>query len=106
MEFNFARVWHLLGLAHLAIEGYQRVLALGEQIQTESQNKIPQPLTTNADPADSSDVVKEDTHHAGQVGIRFVEDFSREAAVALQNIFALSGDLESAREVTSKFLVI
>lgn len=105
MEFNFARVWHLLGLAHLAIEGYQRVLAIGEQIQTESQNKIPQP-TTDADPANSSDVMKEDTHHAGQVGIRFVEDFSREAAVALQNIFALSGDLESAREVTSKFLVI
>jgi general transcription factor 3C polypeptide 3 (transcription factor C subunit 4) len=98
MEFNFARVWHLLGLAHLAVEGYQRVLALGEQIQTEAQ-----PLTG---PADGSDIVMGDTDGAPQGGIPFVEDFSREAAAALQNIFALSGDLESAREVTSRFLVI
>ena len=37
---------------------------------------------------------------------QFVEDFSREAAVALQIIYSLSGDFESAKDVTAKWLVI
>ncbi|EAW08236.1 tetratricopeptide repeat protein [Aspergillus clavatus NRRL 1] len=100
MEFNFARVWHLLGLAHLAVEGYQRVLALGEQIRAATQQHI-------AGAADGKDVVMEDigSEDRGPPFV-FVEDFTREAAVALQNIYALSGDLASAREVTGKFLVI
>jgi general transcription factor 3C polypeptide 3 (transcription factor C subunit 4) len=80
MEFNFARVWHSLGLVHLAVEGYQRTLSLGELIQADSQRK-------SAEQA-------------------FVEDFSTEAAMALQTIYALNGDPVAAREVTEKWLVI
>ncbi|THC93697.1 hypothetical protein EYZ11_006808 [Aspergillus tanneri] len=88
-EFNFARIWHMLGLAHLAVEGYKRVLALGEQIRTcESRG----------------DVAMVDA--GSELKPVFVEDFSREAAVALQNIYALNGDLQSAQEVTAKWLVI
>ncbi|KAL1970571.1 hypothetical protein VTN77DRAFT_4215 [Rasamsonia byssochlamydoides] len=83
MEFNFARVWHSLGLTHLAVEGYQRALAIGEQIRAEAERR-----QAAGEPAG------------------FVENFSSEAAVALQNIYALSGDLAAAREVTEKYLVI
>lgn len=93
MEFNFARVYHMLGLAHLAIEGYHRALDLGEQIQLESR-KLPG--------ESGGDVVMGE---AGQEA-PFIEDFSPEAAVALQNIYALSGDLKAAKEVTEKWLVI
>ncbi|RDH14245.1 RNA polymerase III transcription factor TFIIIC subunit [Aspergillus niger ATCC 13496] len=97
MEFNFARVWHSLGIAHLAIEGYQLVLDLGAQIQAQSQQTIPHPK-------DGSDVVMGDTGLEAQAP--FVEDFSREAAVALQIIYALNGDYQSAQKVTAKWLVI
>ncbi|PYH96394.1 TPR-like protein [Aspergillus ellipticus CBS 707.79] len=99
MEFNFARVWHSLGIAHLAIEGYHRVLQLGEQIQAQSQP---------SDPKDGSDVVM--TDDAGpdteDAPAPFTEDFSREAAVALQIIYAMNGDYQAAQQVTAKWLVI
>lgn len=96
MEFNFARVWHMLGIAHLAIEGYEKVLALTEeQTQTHMQNG------SNATMTDAGLLQEQEQEKAP-----FVEDFSREAAVALQNIYALSGDLTSAQQVTAKYLVI
>lgn len=101
MEFNFARVWHMLGLAHLAVEGYHRVLELGEQIQYAYRKAV--------EAAKGGDMVMQDA--AAGVGAvatntQFVEDFSREAAVALQIIYSLSGDFESAKDVTAKWLVI
>lgn len=92
MEFNFARTYHMLGLAHLAAEGYQRVLRLGEQIR-ESQERKP---------------TRDDDVEMGEADSQpsFVEDFSPEAAVALQNIYALGGDLKAAKEVTERWLVI
>jgi len=80
MEFNFARVWHSLGLMHLAVEGYQRVLALGKQILAQPNGKC-----------------REGT---------FVENFSSEAALALQTIYALGGDLIAAKKITEEWLVV
>ncbi|PLB46637.1 TPR-like protein [Aspergillus steynii IBT 23096] len=101
MEFNFARVWHMLGIAHLAVEGYEKVLTL-----TEEQKQTQQ--TQNGSDVTMADVQvsQEQEHEQEQEKTPFVEDFSREAAVALQNIYALSGDLKSAQEVTAKYLVI
>ena len=102
MEFNFARVWHTLGLAHLAVEGYQRALKLGEKIQTKHIHPVTEDGQGQGDLA-----MRDDTnHHHQQYSNTLVEDFSREAAVALQGIYALSGDFASARDVTSKWLVI
>jgi general transcription factor 3C polypeptide 3 (transcription factor C subunit 4) len=84
MEFNFARVWHSLGLLHLAVDGYQRALAIGDEIQAEAGRR----------------------QAAGEQKQGFVENFSSEAAVALQSIYALSGDLDAAKELTEKYLVI
>lgn len=37
---------------------------------------------------------------------RSVEEFTREAAVDLQNIWAASGDIQIARDITEKWLVM
>jgi general transcription factor 3C polypeptide 3 (transcription factor C subunit 4) len=107
MEFNFARVWHSLGLAHLAVDGYDRVLKLGTQIQQEAKQKS---LEEQIPAGDGADVVMGDDGQPQEPpsppSQRFVEDFSREAAYALQCIHVLSGDAKSAKAVTEEWLVI
>ncbi|PYH82974.1 TPR-like protein [Aspergillus uvarum CBS 121591] len=102
MEFNFARVWHTLGLAHLAAEGYQRVLDISTQIQAQSKPASRQSTGL----IDGSGVVMADASAGVDEPAPFVEDFSREAAVALQSIYALGGDIRSAQQVTAQWLVI
>ncbi|KAB8206883.1 hypothetical protein BDV34DRAFT_75099 [Aspergillus parasiticus] len=100
MEFNYARVWHMLGLSNLAVEGYQRVLELGKQIQAESRGAKPVvQITRHVD----NDVEMRDAEMDKEP---FVEDFSPEAALALQTLYALSGDLHLAKDVTANWLVI
>lgn len=101
MEFNHARVWHGLGLLQLAIDGYNKVLSIGDQIKKESVDSFLK---------DDNDVVmgeggKPVEDHALRPE-KFVEDFSREAAYGLQCIHALSGNSQAAMDVTEKFLVI
>lgn len=107
MEFNFARVWHSLGLAHLAIDGYDRVLKLGEQIREQAKQKsLREPTSTT----DGAGVVTGDDGKSQETSSPAdqpcVEDFSREAAYALQCIHVLSGNTETAKAVTEKWLVI
>lgn len=104
MEFNFARVWHALGLSHLAVEGYQRVIQIGEQIETARKLKLT-PTNENRVTAGASQNDKNDDRTAN-ITEPFVENFISEAAVALQTIFGLSGDLLSARSITEKYLII
>ncbi|KAL3454555.1 hypothetical protein BJX65DRAFT_4032 [Aspergillus insuetus] len=115
MEFNFARVWHTLGLAHLAAEGYQRVLDLSKQIQAQSRGQLPAEASTTASPqaqtatGEDMDVPMTDVDPAISgvaASPSFVEDFSREAAFALQTLHALNGDFQSARAITVTWLVI
>jgi general transcription factor 3C polypeptide 3 (transcription factor C subunit 4) len=105
MEFNFARVYHSLGLAHLAVEGYERALKLGEQIQLEAKQKS---LSEPAPATDGDDVVMDeaDQESSSPAVHPLVEDFSREAAYALQCILVLSGDTKAAKAVTEKWLII
>lgn len=97
MEFNFARMYHMLGIAHLATEGYHRVLALGEEVQRYSRERTRT--------ADGEDTVMDEADGRGTEA-SFVEDFSREAAMALQGIYAMNGDVKAAKDVTEKWLVI
>jgi general transcription factor 3C polypeptide 3 (transcription factor C subunit 4) len=85
MEFNFARVWQMLGLAHLAVQGYERCLQLSEEIKRERERLV-----------NDEDVGQE----------VWVEDFSREAAYALQCLFAISGETILAKKITERWLVI
>lgn len=79
-EFNMGRVWHLLGLTSQAVECYDRCITLSKRVQEEAKDK------------------DKDKYGA--------EDFATEAAFALQTIFAMAGDFESARRVTEAALVI
>ena len=100
MEFNIARVWHLLGLAHLAVPGYRRVLELGDEIREEAER-----LDRNGD--GDGDVAMGGTVPQQQKKKKtFVEDFSCEAALALQNIYGHDGDLYEAKKITERYLVI
>ncbi|KAL4884513.1 hypothetical protein BJY04DRAFT_225696 [Aspergillus karnatakaensis] len=125
MEYNFARVWHTLGLAHLAVEGYNRVLELGVKIQAQARAEgvaVSEQATNNSVYEDtdtpmldvgagSEENVDVDPAILGVATTTtttpgLVEDFSREAAVALQSMYALNGDFESAHGVTANWLVI
>ena len=75
-EFNAAKVWHLLGLNHLAIPAYKKCLALSKRVQDERGDE------TNS------------------------ENFAAEAAFALQHILAISGQQEEARSITEEWLVL
>ena len=105
MEFNFARVWHSLGLLHLAVSGYQKVLSIGERIQ-ESQILI-ENRSGNMDGNDTimgeADAVPQNSAHGSS---RFVENFSSEAAYALQCINVLSGDPKTAKKITDQWLIV
>ena len=97
MEYNYARVWHGLGLAHLAVQGYERVLEIGEQLRQEQSQTDGDVAMSDADQDSGSQVSTSE---------RFVEDFSHEAAYALQCIHAVGGDAKAAQEVTDKWLII
>lgn len=99
MEFNFARVWHGLGLLHLAVDGYKNVLDLGEKIRNEHQKLV----KDNRDDLDDNGAVN---HASVQGSQRFVEDFSSEAAYALQCIHVLNGDSKTAKAITDQWLVV
>lgn len=93
VEFNFARVWQLLGIGHLAVEGYQKCLEIGEEIETERQ-KAQNPNTGGG------------TTVGEQRGEAWLEDFSRQAAYALQCLYLQSGEKGLCKRVTEKWLVI
>ncbi|TKA55687.1 hypothetical protein B0A55_13429 [Friedmanniomyces simplex] len=81
-EFNRARTWDVLGLTHLAIPGYEKVLAMSELVQAE---------------AEAGPTVPEGDE---------VEDFAKEAAFALQRIFAVAGNEEAAVAIAEQWLVM
>ncbi|EXJ54347.1 hypothetical protein A1O7_09686 [Cladophialophora yegresii CBS 114405] len=77
IEFNRARCCHMLGMADLAVNGYQKMLSLA----------VP-----------SSGIDREDT-------MKYT-DFTMDAAYAMSTIYAMSGNMEMARGVTERYLVI
>jgi len=79
-EFNVARVWHMLGLMHLALPAYERCLELSGRVRG----------------ADGW----------GGGGREGVEDFAKEAAFAIRMILATNGDMEGAKRVAEEWLVI
>jgi general transcription factor 3C polypeptide 3 (transcription factor C subunit 4) len=85
-EYNVARMWHNLGLIHLAMPAYEKVLELSGQVQEEW-------LANRA--SLGSESVDDDA-----------EDFAKEAAFALQSIYALDRNDEAANAITEEWLVI
>jgi general transcription factor 3C polypeptide 3 (transcription factor C subunit 4) len=80
-EFNFARIWHGLGLVSLALPAYERCIAMSVRVKQEAEDRCTD----------------------GNWGY---EDFKYEAAFAVQSIYAVSGNYEGARSVTESVLVL
>ncbi|KAF7191714.1 Transcription factor tau subunit sfc4 [Pseudocercospora fuligena] len=98
-EYNTARMWHYLGLTHLAMPAYENVLGLSEQVQAEARRN----MSAGDGEVDGRFTLQEDgTVAEGQD----IEDFAQEAAFALQGLYALVGNEEAARAVTEDWLVI
>jgi len=121
VEFNEARMWHMFGLLHLAVPGYERCLAMGE-----AEKEDVEMTTVDDRPGDGSGDVEEgisvvdgevsaapgptaEERHRGSGGdpdaAVLEQDFKMEAAYALQCILAVEGDVERARVITEKWLV-
>ena len=81
-EFNLARTWHSLGVVHLALPGYERVLKVSERVRREYEEKNQEDESLQ------------------------YEDLASEAAFAMRSILAVGGDLTGARRVTEKWMVI
>lgn len=81
-EFNIGRTWHHLGLLHLAIPRYEKVLEMHEEVEYEA----------NALGVEGKD--------------REAESFAAEAAYALSTILAVSGSVADARRLREKWLVL
>ena len=80
-EFNVGRVWHGLGLVTLALPAYERCIEMSEKVRSEARDQ-------------------------GSDGHWSCEDFSTEAAFAMQSIYAISSNIEGARKVTEEVPVI
>ncbi|GAM87484.1 hypothetical protein ANO11243_055090 [Dothideomycetidae sp. 11243] len=87
-EYNTARMWHFLGLSHLAIKGYRKCLEIRDEMDAVS-------LTgTYAMDVDGSKDYPD------------LEEYTQEAAMGLVNIYCLTGQTAKARGITEKYLVI
>ncbi|RMZ70279.1 transcription factor tfiiic complex subunit sfc4 [Pyrenophora seminiperda CCB06] len=78
-EFNVGRMWHGLNLNALALPAYEKCVALSEEVKREAEEE-----------------------NRG----RGYQDFSTDAAFAMQSIYCLSGNYEAALEITRRALVI
>lgn len=79
-EFNLARIWHQLGLAHLAVPAYEKVLRLSREVRKQ---------VSTVGMAEAA-----------------IEDFAPEAAYALQALFLAAGNEDAAKAITEKWLVL
>ena len=108
LEFNEGRAWHQLGLMHLAVPAYERCLAVEVRPRSpavthksttddyEGQGNAPGLARPRPNDNDDFDDVNDEC---------LEPDFKREAAYALQNIYAVGGDLKVARAIGEKWLV-
>lgn len=76
-EYNSALVYHSIGLTHLANRSYQQCLTLQKESRKDSDSP-----TVDTD------------------------EFSREAALGLRGLLAMSGDYHTAQQLTKEWLVI
>ena len=77
----------MLGLSHLAIPGYKKVLSLSKEVQAEH-------LVERREAKDGGDSNDD------------AEDLASEAAFALQQLYALSGNMRAAQAITNEWLVL
>lgn len=125
VAFNEGRAWHFLGLGHLAVPRYWRCLALAEEGGGSGSQGVD--MSPNADDDDDDDDdegagadVNNDTtmqdvadpesppeqpEIPDEATLRNEPDYSREAALSLQHMMALAGNMAEARRIGEQYLV-
>ena len=93
--FNEGRMWHGLGLLHLAVPAYERCLAVAEE---EERGRGGGQKDGDGD-MEMAGVQPEDEDLWDEPG------YTREAAYALQQMYGIGGSMQAARAVTEKWLV-
>jgi len=109
VEYNEGRFWHHLGLLHLALEAYERCLGVEEPV-LDNLDMFDHNAMDIDGPSDriypDPEEVKAQRHKDTLEDINIGEaDFKREAAFAMQNIYALTGNTRGARRIAQKWLV-
>lgn len=94
-HYNVARSYDLLGLHHLAVEYYRRVL------EEEASGMLPQPSGQGAMEVDGGSGGDEKRESDGMR-----EDMVLEAATNLRTYCLLTGDVAAARAITNDWLVL
>jgi general transcription factor 3C polypeptide 3 (transcription factor C subunit 4) len=92
MELNTGLLWNSVGLPHLAVPAYQRCIELSPRLRKPAKAKRGKGRRKKKEEEVAPD--------------RAEEDFAPEAALALRMILAVNGDLESALDLTRKWLVL
>jgi general transcription factor 3C polypeptide 3 (transcription factor C subunit 4) len=92
MELNTGLLWNSVGLPHLAVPAYQRCIELSPRLRKPAKAKRGRGRRKKKEEEVAPD--------------RAEEDFAPEAALALRMILAVNGDLESALDLTRKWLVL
>ena len=95
-EYNIARAWHLLGINHLAVKGYERCLRLAKKIKAEAAEGGEKGKEEEEEEEEGEEEEEEEAR----------EEFTQEAASALVSILVTAGNLTAARRITETWLVI
>lgn len=98
IEFNRARCWHMLGMSDLAVRSYGKVLAMQRGQKAGGRNETSPVI----DGVDDNGGGGENEQQQSEPS----EDYTMEAAYAIQTMYALSGNPTMARSVTEKYLVV
>jgi len=127
-EYNLARAWHLLGLTHHAVRGYEKCLALSRQVR-EEQKRRPGGTKSGRDAKEDGDAapgaddddsmgdaeIDGDAPHSADITdgheddspvVVDAEEFTQEAALALVQIYSMADNEAAARRIAEKYLVI
>lgn len=100
IEFNRARCWHMLGMSDLAVRSYEKVLAL-QRGKAVSSNETAHVANSATEEAISGGALQQPDE-----ADTAVENYTMEAAYAIQTMYALSGNPVMARAVTERYLVV
>lgn len=101
--FNEARAWHFLGLLHLCIPAYEEVLAMRDLSDWKCEAGPTIGGTISVDATGQEHCIRMGIN--GGLDLLEEPDYKREAAFALQQIYALQGHMALARELGEKYLV-
>ncbi|GAA5795499.1 hypothetical protein HPULCUR_000857 [Helicostylum pulchrum] len=101
-EFNLARAFHMLGLTHLAVPHYERVLCLPSRknMDIENEKPISEVYTWSPEDDECYDAHDDDEEEQDET------DLKREAAYNLHLIYVTTGSMNLAQILLLKYCTV